>query len=109
MTKLNVSEVALLHAETFYREHRAIHTHDGERVDLESLAFIFQHCIDEHTATTNNAEHHHSCSNSKEEHSDEYLKHVPCVMARYNISDADWDATPTRLQAALLQQCAVSE
>ena len=106
MTTSNVSQVAILFANYFYNEHRTVHTNDGDRVDLEALAFIFQHCIDEHINRTNVPKHKYPCAGSNEGQSDELLQHVPCIIAAYSITDEDWDATPTTLQTALLLQCA---
>jgi hypothetical protein len=120
MIKLNVSDFAQQFAETFYRDHRTIYTHDGERVDLEKLAFTFQQCIDEFVATNTNATNVQSFPNCEEKAgrhlvgcplrpSEEHLQHVPCVMARYNLTDEAWDRTPERLQSALLLECAERE
>jgi hypothetical protein len=120
MTKLNVSDVAQQFAEEFQRDHRTIYTHDGEHVDLEELAFTFQQCIDAFVTTNTNRTNVQSCPNCEEKAgrhmvgrpsrpSEEHLGHVPCVLARYNLTDEEWDRTPERLQAALLQECAERE
>jgi hypothetical protein len=120
MTKLNTSDVAQQFAEAFQRDHRTIYTHDGERVDLEELAFNFQQCIDEFVTSNTNGTNVQSCPKREEKPgrqlvgcplrpSEEHLQHVPCVMARYNLTDEEWDRTPERLQAALLLECAESE
>jgi hypothetical protein len=117
MTKLNVSDVAQQFAETFQRDHRTIYTHDAERVDLHELAFTFQQCIDEFVATNTNGTNVQSCPKCEDKAghhlvgspsrpSEEHLGHVPCVIARYKLTDEEWDRTPERLQAALLLECA---
>lgn len=120
MTKLNTSDVAQQFAEAFQRDHRAIYTHHGERVALEELAFSFQQCIDEFVATNTNRTNVQSCPNCEEKAgrnmvrcpvgpSEEHLQHVPCMITRYKLTDEEWDRTPERLQAALLQECAERE
>lgn len=41
-----------------------------------------------------------------EEYNERNLQHVSCVIARYNLTDEEWEATPERLQIALLEECA---
>jgi len=66
MTKLNVSDVAKQFAEAFQRDHRTIYTHDGERVDLDELAFNFQQCIDEFVTPNTNGTNVQSCPKREE-------------------------------------------
>jgi len=46
---------------------------------------------------------------SVDEYNEQNLAHVGCVMARYNLSDEEWDAAPERLRQQLLRECAETD
>lgn len=43
------------------------------------------------------------------DYNDQNLQHVPCVIAKYRLTDEEWDSTPKRLQSELLRECAESD
>ncbi len=122
MTQSTPGDLARHFAEVFCRDHRTIYTRDGDRVDLQELAFTFQHIIDEYVATNTTGTKVQPCDNCREKarhhmvgcpvgplETEEHLEHVPCVITRYNLTDDEWDATPHTLKLALLLECSSRE